>query len=49
MIVFKILNNTVYVLGVLISKSVDVVSNVQIKFEESKGEVTKLVLNKYSI
>jgi hypothetical protein len=38
----------VYVLGVLSSKSVDIVDNVQIKFEECYGEMAKLILDKFN-
>ncbi|KAL4121880.1 hypothetical protein QTP88_014301 [Uroleucon formosanum] len=34
--------------GVLLSKSVDIVNNVQIKLEECNGEVAKLILDKFN-
>jgi hypothetical protein len=45
---FYILKYTVYVLGVLLSKSVDVVNNIQIKLEECNGEIAKLILDKFN-
>jgi len=38
-----ILKYTVYVLGVLLSKSVDIMDNLQIKLEEFNGKVAELI------
>lgn len=46
--IFYILKYTVYVLGVLLSKSVDIVNNIQIKLEECNGEIAKLILDKFN-
>ncbi|XP_060862145.1 uncharacterized protein LOC132939135 [Metopolophium dirhodum] len=34
--------------GVLLSKSVDIVNNIQIKLEECNGEIAKLILDKFN-
>jgi len=44
-----ILKYTVYVLGVLLSKSVDILINIQIKLNESNGEVAKLIVDQFNI
>jgi len=46
--IFYVLKYTVYVLGVLLSKSVDIVNNIQIKLEECNGEIAKLILDKFN-
>lgn len=45
---FYILKYTVYVLGVLLSKSVNIVNNIQIKLEECNGEIAKLILDQFN-
>lgn len=43
-----ILKYTIYVLGVLLSKSVYIVNNIQIELEECNDRVTKLILDKFN-
>jgi len=43
-----ILKYIVYVLGVLLSTSVDNLNNIQIKLKECNGKVAKLILYKFN-
>lgn len=43
-----ILKYAVYALGALLSKSIDIVNNIQIKHGECNSEVAKLILDKFN-